>query len=220
MTRRKPVSLLGVICLSLLLAACIPRLPDPPHDVDSGSVPLAERQTAEAFFDDTMPRYVSIIEEVAVEAGGTLGFYEEPGRSRCGVSSKGYEISRVRYYIPLIDYEDLRRIVGNAARRYGYVYSSDPEPRGVRNIRSVGLGDQDGNSLLFDHAEDDVIFVEFSTGCLPSVRPADVLERIQLPAPQELFPRLTVVEAYNANKQKNPAIFRQQATGDDGQSGS
>jgi len=114
----------------------------------------------------------------------------------------------------------MRRIVGEAAQRYGYLYTSDPVPRDERHMRSVGLSDQDGNSLLFDHFENDVIFVQFSSGCLPSLRSRDIHGQFALPTTQEMFPHLTVVDAYDADKQKNPLIFRHVAADSEQQSGS
>ena len=220
MSRKQLVTLVGAACSSLLLAACFPELPDSVPYPDSGSVPVTERQTLEAFVSGTMPRYMSIIEEVAMESGGVIADVGHSESWACRSAVNGYEISAVRFNIPLIDYEDLRRIVGDAAQRYGYSYSTDPVPRDKENMRSVGLGDQDGNSLIFDHFEDDVIFVQFSSGCLPSLRSRDIYGQFAIPSAQEMFPRLTVVDAYDADKQRNPLIFRQVATDSDKKSGS
>ena len=168
----------------------------------------------------TYSGYMSIIEEVAMESGGVIADVGHSESWACRSAFNGYEISAVRFNIPLIDYEDLRRIVGEAAQRYGYLYTSDPVPRDERHMRSVGLSDQDGNSLLFDHFENDVIFVQFSSGCLPSLRSRDIHGQFAIPTAQEMFPLLTIVDAYDANKQKNPLIFRHVATDSEQQSGS
>lgn len=218
--RKTVLSCLSALSASCLLAACIPGLPDAAPYPDSGSVPAAERQTLEAFVSDAMPQYMRIIEEVAMESGGVIADVGHSETQPCRSEVNGYEIRAVRFNLPLIEYEDMRRIVGEAAQRYGYVSTSDPVPRDERHMRSVGLSDQDGNSLLFDHFENDVIFVQFSSGCLPSLRSRDIYGQFALPSVQEMFPRLTVVDAYDANKQKNPLIFRQVATDAGQQSGS
>ena len=75
MSRKQLVTILGAAGASLVLAACIPSLPD---DADlyfgrgSGSIPISEGQTTEVHIRDTLPRYLGIIEEVVVESGGVL----------------------------------------------------------------------------------------------------------------------------------------------------
>ena len=64
-----------------------------------------------------------------------------------------------RYYIPLIDFDDLSWVVADGAQRYGFSYSTDPVPRDMDKKRSVDVGDQDGNVLSFHHLEDDTILV-------------------------------------------------------------
>ena len=74
-------------CASLVLAACIP---SPPDDADAyfgdneGNAPMSERQTVEAYLKETLPRYADIVEDVAMEAGGTVGTAEESRSSACG----------------------------------------------------------------------------------------------------------------------------------------
>lgn len=210
-------------CASLLLAACVPGLFDDGSQYfgrgDEGES-NSERQTMEAFIDETVPRYMNIVEDVAVEAGGTLGVGTQPDISGCGPSSNGFEIRLVRYYIPLMDYEDLRRVVADGAQRYGFSYSTDPVPRDKLKMRSVDVGDQDGNTLSFHHLEDDTIAVFFDSGCLPAAQPDGLLKRLRFPEPEELFSRVTIVDAFDANKQRNPLIFRQVTTGSDKKSGS
>lgn len=210
-------------CASLLLAACVPGLFDDGSQYfgrgDEGES-NSERQTMEAFIDETVPRYMNIVEDVAVEAGGTLGVGAQPDISGCGPSSNGFEIRLVRYYIPLMDYEDLRRVVADGAQRYGFSYSTDPVPRDELKMRSVDVGDQDGNTLSFHHLEDDTIAVFFDSGCLPAAQPDGLLKRLRFPEPEELFSRVTIVDAFDANKQRNPLIFRQVTTGSDKKSGS
>ena len=210
-------------CASLLLAACVPGLFDDGSQYfgrgDEGES-NSERQTMEAFIDETVPRYMNIVEDVAVEAGGTLGVGAQPDISGCGPSSNGFEIRLVRYYIPLMDYEDLRRFVADGAQRYGFSYSTDPVPRDKLKMRSVDVGDQDGNTLSFHHLEDDTIAVFFDSGCLPAAQPDGLLKRLRFPEPEELFSRVTIVDAFDVNKQRNPLIFRQVTTGSDKKSGS
>lgn len=210
-------------CASLLLAACVPGLFDDGSQYfgrgDEGES-NSERQTMEAFIDETVPRYMNIVEDVAVEAGGTLGVGAQPDISGCGPSSNGFEIRLVRYYIPLMDYEDLRRVVADGAQRYGFSYSTDPVPRDKLKMRSVDVGDQDGNTLSFHHLEDDTITVFFDSGCLPAAQPDGLLKRLRFPEPEELFSRVTIVDAFDVNKQRNPLIFRQVTTGSDKKSGS
>ena len=210
-------------CASVLLAACVPGLFDDGSQYfgrgDEGES-NSERQTMEAFIDETVPRYMNIVEDVAVEAGGTLGVGAQPDISGCGPSSNGFEIRLVRYYIPLMDYEDLRRVVADGAQHYGFSYSTDPVPRDKLKMRSVDVGDQDGNTLSFHHLEDDTIAVFFDSGCLPAAQPDGLLKRLRFPEPEELFSRVTIVDAFDVNKQRNPLIFRQVTTGSDKKSGS
>ena len=213
-----------VACASLVLAACIPSLPD------DGSLYFgrgdegesnSERQTMETLIDETVPRYMSIVQDVAVAAGGTLGVGAGPDiSSGCAPTSNGFEIRSARYYIPLMEYEDLRRVVAAGAQRYGFSYSTDPVPRDKLKKRTVDLSDQDGNVLSFHHLEDDTISVFFDSGCLPAAQPDGLLKRLRFPEPEELFSRVTIVDAYDANKQRNPLIFRQVTTDSDKKSGS
>lgn len=76
MSRKQLVTLRGAACASLVLAACIPSLPDDAElyfGRSSGSIPISEGQTTEVHIRDTLPRYLGIIEEVVVESGGVLG---------------------------------------------------------------------------------------------------------------------------------------------------
>ncbi len=210
-------------CASLLLAACVPGLSNDASQYfgrgDEGES-NSERQTMETLIDETVPRYMSIVEDVVVEAGGTLGVGAKPDISGCGPTSNGFEIRSARYYIPLMDYEDLRRVVADGAQRYGYGYTAEPVPRDEDKRRSVVLGDQDGNVLRFHHLEDDTIAVFFDSGCLPAAQPDGLLKHLRFPEPEELFSRVTIVDAFDANKQRNPLIFRQVTTGSDKKSGS
>lgn len=210
-------------CTSLLLAGCVPGLSDDGSRYfgrGDESESNSERQTMEVFIDETVPRYMSIVEDVAVEAGGTLGVGAEPYVWSCGPTSNGFEIRLARYYIPLIDFDDLRRVVADGAQRYGYGYTAEPVPRDEDKRRSVVLGDQDGNLLSFHHLEDDTISVFFDSGCLPASQPDGMSQRLRFPEPEELFSRVTIVDAYDANEQRNPLIFRQVTTGSDKKSGS
>ena len=223
MSWKRLVTLLGAACASLLLAGCVPGLVDDGSryfgrgDEDDSN---SERQTMETLIDETVPRYMSIVEDVAVEAGGTLGVGEQPAISGCGPTSNGFEVRSARYYIPLIDFEDLRRVAADGAQRYGFSYSTEPVPQDKDKRRSVVLGDQDGNALRFHHYEDDSIDVFFDSGCLPAAQPDGLLKRLRFPEPEELFSRVTIVDAFDANRQRNPLIFRQVTTGSDKKSGS
>ena len=214
MNRKQLVALMSSACVSLLLTACVPGL------FDDGSLYFgrgdegesnSERQTMEVFIDETVPRYMSIVEDVAVAAGGTLGVGEKPYVWSCGPTSNGFEIRLARYYIPLIDFDDLSWVVADGAQRYGFSYSTDPVPRDM---------DQDGNVLSFHHLEDDTILVFFDSGCLPAAQPDGMAQRLRFPEPEELFSRVTIVDAFDANKQRNPLIFRQVTTDSDKKSGS
>lgn len=74
--------------------------------------------------------------------------------------------------------------------------------------------------LSFRHLEDNTITVFFDSGCLPAAQPDGMLKRLRFPEPEELFSRVTIVDAFDENKQGNPLIFRQVATGSDKKSGS
>ena len=95
MSRKQLVTLVGAACSSLLLAACFPELPDSVPYPDSGSVPVTERQTLEAFVSGTMPRYMSIIEEVAMESGGVIADVGHSESWACRSAVNGYEIMRI-----------------------------------------------------------------------------------------------------------------------------
>ena len=102
-------------CASLVLAACIPSLPDDAElyfGRSSGSIPISEGQTTEVHIRDTLPRYLGIIEEVVVESGGVLGVSGKNRVDGCATAdTTDMEIQWMTMYIPAIDYEDLRRMV-------------------------------------------------------------------------------------------------------------
>ena len=210
-------------CASLLLAACVPGLSD---DADAyfgyneGSVPMLERQTMEAYLKETLPRYADIVEGVAMEAGGTVGTAEESRSSACGEQGDNlYRISSGRLFIPLIDFEDLRRAVWEGAQRNGFDYSSDPEPVDKLKKRRVQVTDSDGSSIEFLHFDNDVISVSISSGCRPAEKPNYRNGYFHVPAVQELLPDVTLVEAFGEDGSENATIFRQAKPGG-GQSGS
>ena len=215
MSRKQLVALMSAACASLLLAGCVPGLSDDASQYfgrgDEGES-NSERQTMEAFIDESVPRYMSIVEDVAVEAGGTIGVGAPTGISVCGPTSNGFEVRLAHYYIPLIDFEDLRRVVADGAQRYGFSYSVEPVPQDNDKSRGVTLSDQDGNVLSFYHLEDDTISVIFDSGCLPAAQPDGLLQRLRFPEPEELFSRVTIVDAYDENQQRIPLIFRQVTT--------
>ena len=209
-------------CASLLLAACIP---SPPDDADAyfgyneGNVPMLERQTVEAYLKETLPRYAGIVEDVALEAGGTVGTAEKSRSSACGEQGDNlYRIIFGRLFIPLIDFEDLRRVVWEGAQRNGFDYSSDPEPVDKLKKRRVQVTDSDGSSIEFLHFDNDVISVSISSGCRPAEKPNYRNGYFHVPAVQELLPDVTLVEAFGEDGSENATVFRQAKPGG-GQSG-
>ena len=220
MSRKQLVALLGAACASLVLAACIPR---PPDDADlyfgrgSGSIPISEGQTTEVHIRDTLPRYLGIIEEVVVESGGVLGV---SGKSRVdGCATKGTTAMDIQWMvmvIPAIDYEDLRRMVVEGAQRNGFAYSWDPVRRDKLNSRTVAVGDDYGNSLIFYHHEaQDRIVISLYSGCMFPSHPLDPdtpRSSYPLPSPEEMFPNLTIVRAFDDNGGENPELRPQSGT--------
>lgn len=210
-------------CASLLLAACVPGLSD---DADAyfghneGNAPMSERQTVEAYLKETLPRYVDIVEDVAMKAGGTVGTAEESRSSACGEQGDNlYRISFGRVFIPLIDFEDLRQVVWEGAQRNGFDYSSDPEPVDKLKKRRVQVTDSNGSSIEFLHFDNDVISVSISSGCRPAEKPNYRNGYFHVPTVQELLPDVTLVEAFGEDGSENTTIFRQAKPGG-GQSGS
>ena len=207
-------------CASLVLAACIPR---PPDDAGlyfgrgSGSIPISEGQTTEVHIRDTLPRYLGIIEEVVVESGGVLGV---SGKNRVdGCLTKGTTAMDIQWMvmvIPAIDYEDLRRMVVEGAQRNGFAYSWDPVRRDKLNSRTVAVGDDYGNSLIFYHHEaQDRIIISLYSGCMFPSQPLDPdipRSSYPLPSPEEMFPNLTIVRAYDDNGSENPELRPQSGT--------
>ena len=217
------VTAASAACASLLLAACVPGSPgnaDAYFGHSEGSVPMSERQTVEAYLKETLPRYAGIVKDVALEAGGTVGTAEKSRSSACGEQGDNlYRISFGRLFIPLIDFEDLRRVVWEGAQRNGFDYSSDPEPVDKLKKRRVQVTDSDGSSIEFLHFDNDVISVSISSGCRPAEKPNYRNGYFHVPAVQELLPDVTLVEAFGEDGNRNMAIFRQVKPGG-GQSGS
>ena len=181
---------------------------------------MSERQTVEAYLKETLPRYVDIVEDVAMEAGGTVGTAEESRSSACGEQGDNlYRISFGRVFIPLIDFEDLRQVVWEGAQRNGFDYSSDPEPVDKLKKRRVQVTDSDGSSIEFLHFDNDVISVSISSGCRPAEKPNYRNGYFHVPTVQELLPDVTLVEAFGEDGSENTTIFRQVKPGG-GQSGS
>ena len=220
---KKVLSCLSALSVSWLLAACVPGLSD---DADAyfghneGNAPMSERQTVEAYLKETLPRYVDIVEDVAMEAGGTVGTAEESRSSACGEQGDNlYRISFGRVFIPLIEFEDLRQVVWEGAQRNGFDYSSDPEPVDKLKKRRVQVTDSDGSSIEFLHFDNDVISVSISSGCRPAEKPNYRNGYFRVPTVQELLPDVTLVEAFGEDGSENTRIFRQAKPGG-GQSGS
>lgn len=221
--KKRVLSCLSALSASCLLAACVPGLSD---DADAyfghneGNAPMSERQTVEAYLKETLPRYVDIVEDVAMEAGGTVGTAEESRSSACGEQGDNlYRISFGRVFIPLIDFEDLRQVVWEGAQRNGFDYSSDPEPVDKLKKRRVQVTDSDGSSIEFLHFDNDVISVSISSGCRPAEKPNYRNGYFHVPTVQELLPDVTLVEAFGEDGSENTTIFRQAKPGG-GQSGS
>ena len=201
-------------CASLVLAACIPI---PADDADlyfgrgRGSIPISEGQTTEVHIRDTLPRYLGIIEEVVVESGGVLGVSGKNRVDGCATTdTTDMEIQWMTMYIPAIDYEDLRRIVVEGAQRNGFGYSWDPVRRDKLNLRTVTVGDGYGNSLSFYHHEAlDRVIIDLYSGCMFPSQPLDPdtpRSSYPLPSPEEMFPNLTIVQAFDHNGDENPDL--------------
>lgn len=208
------VTAASAACASLLMAACVPGLSDDAElyfGRSSGSIPISEGQTTEVHIRDSLPRYLGIIEEVVVESGGVLGV---SGKSRVdGCATKGTTAMDIQWMvmvIPAIDYEDLRRMVVEGAQRNGFAYSWDPVRRDKLNSRTVAVGDDYGNSLIFYHQEaQDRIVISLYSGCMFPSQPLDPdtpRSSYPLPSPEEMFPNLTIVQAYDDNGGENPEL--------------
>ena len=214
MSRKQLVTLLGAGSAALLLAACIPSLPDDAElyfGRSSGSIPISERQTTEVHIRDTLPRYLGIIEEVVVESGGVLGVSGKNRVDGCPTTDMtDMDIQWMLMYIPAIDYEDLRRIVVEGAQRNGFAYSWDPVRRDKLNLRTVTVGDEYGNNLSFYHHEAlDSIVIDLYSGCMFPSQPLDPdTPRWSYPLPsiEEMFPNLTIVQAFDDNGDENPEL--------------
>ena len=208
------VTAASAACASLLMAACVPGLSDDAElyfGRSSGSIPISEGQTTEVHIRDSLPRYLGIIEEVVVESGGVLGV---SGKNRVdGCLTKDttdMDIHWMMMVIPAIDYEDLRRMVVEGAQRNGFAYSWDPVRRDKLNSRTVTVGDGYGNSLSFYHHEaKDSIVISLYSGCMFPSQPLDpdtLRWSYPLPSPEEMFPNLTIVQAFDDNGDENPEL--------------
>ena len=214
-------------CTSLLLAACVPGLSDDAglyFGRGSGSIPISEGQTTEVHIRDTLPRYLGIIEEVVVKSGGAVAM---DGKNRVdGCLTKDttdMDIDWIMMVIPAIDYEDLRRMVVEGAQRNGFGYSWDPVRRSKLNSRTVAVGDGYGNSLIFYHHEaQDRIIISLYSGCMLPSQPLDPdvpLSSYPLPSPEEMFPNLTIVHAFDDNGDENPELRQQSGVQSGAQTG-
>ena len=204
-------------CASLLLAACVPGLSDDAglyFGRNDGSVPMAERQTVEVYISDTAPRYAGIIEDVAREAGGVLGTDGDSRYGGCTTQDEAdVDIAWAALDVALIDYEDLRRIVWEGAQRNGFAYSATPEYSGKHNSRSVAVGDEDGNLVIFTHLEGrGFINIGFYSGCMLPTHTYDLdtpYKQLPLPSVEEMFPNLRIVDAFDENSNLNPELSSQ-----------
>ena len=215
-------------CASLLLAACVPGLSDDAglyFGRGSGSIPISEGQTTEVHIRDTLPRYLGIIEEVVVESGGVLGV---SGKNRIdGCLTKDttdMDIDWMMMVIPAIGYEDLRRMVVEGAQRNGFAYSATPDYSGKNNRRSVAVGDEDGNLVVFTHLEGSgFINISFHSGCMLPTHTYDLdtpYKQLPLPSVEEMFPNLRIVDAFDENSNLNPELSSQSGAQSGAQSGS
>ena len=218
--KKKVLSCLSALSVSWLLAGCVPGLSDDAglyFGRSSGSIPLSEGQTTEVHIRDTLPRYLGIIEEVVVESGGVLGVSGKNRVDGCATTdTTDMEIQWMTMYIPAIDYEDLRRIVVEGAQRNGFGYSWDPVRRDKLNSRTVTVGDEYGNKLSFYHHEaKDGIVIDLYSGCMFPSQPLDPdTPRWSYPLPslEEMFPNLTIVQAFDDNGDENPELRPQSGT--------
>ena len=227
MNRKRLVALMSSACASLLLAACIPI---PADDADlyfgrgSGSIPISEGQTTEVHIRDTLPRYLGIIEEVVVKSGGAVAMNGKNRVDGCATKdTTDMDIHWDSMVIPAIDYEDLRRMVVEGAQRNGFGYSWDPVRRDKLNSRTVAVGDGYGNSLIFYHHEaQDRIIISLYSGCMFPSQPLDPdipRSSYPLPSPEEMFPNLTIVQAFDHNGDENPDLRRQSGVQSGAQTG-
>ena len=214
MNRKQLAALMSSAGASLVLAACIPSSPD---DADlyfgrgSGGIPISEGQTTEVHIRDTLPRYLGIIEEVVVKSGGTIAMNGKNRVDGCATKdAAAMDIHWDSMVIPAIDYDDLRRMVVEGAQRNGFGYSWDPVRRDKLNSRTVAVGDGYGNSLIFYHHEaQDRIVISLYSGCMYPSRPLDPdtpRSSYPLPSPEEMFPNLTIVQAFDDNGDENPDL--------------
>lgn len=217
---KKVLSCLSALSVSWLLAACVPGLSDDAglyFGRSSGSIPLSEGQTTEVHIRDTLPRYLGIIEEVVVESGGVLGVSGKNRVDSCLTKdTTDMDIHWMMMVIPAIDYEDLRRMVVEGAQRNGFAYSWDPVRRDKLKSRTVTVGDEYGNSLSFYHHEaKDGIVISLYSGCMFPSQPLDPdtpRRSYPLPSFEEMFPNLTIVQAFDDNGDENPELRPQSGT--------
>ena len=215
-------------CASLLLAACVPGLSDDAElyfGRGSGSIPISEGQTTEVHIRDTLPRYLGIIEEVVVESGGVVGMNGKNRIDGCVTKdATDMDIYWTSMVIPAIDYEDLRRMVVEGAQRNGFAYSATPDYSGKNNRRSVAVGDEDGNLVVFTHLEGrGFINISFHSGCMLPTHTYDLdtpYKQLPLPSVEEMFPNLRIVDAFDENSNLNPELSSQSGPQSGTQSGS
>ena len=175
---------------------------------------MAERQTVEVYISDTAPRYAGIVEDVAREAGGVLGVAGDSRYGGCATQDEAdVDIAWAALYVALIDYEDLRRIVWEGAQRNGFAYSATPDYSGKNNRRSVAVGDEDGNLVVFTHLEGSgFINISFHSGCMLPTHTYDLdtpYKQLPLPSVEEMFPNLRIVDAFDENSNLNPELSSQ-----------
>ena len=227
MSSRRVKAAATAVCSVLLLAACVPGLSNDAglyFGRGSGSIPISEGQTTEVHIRDTLPRYLGIIEEVVIKSGGVVGMNGKNRVDGCATKdTTDMDIHWTSMVIPAIDYEDLRRMVIAGAQRNGFAYSWDPERDGKLNTRSVTVGDGYGNSLSFYHHEAaGGIVISLYSGCMFPSRPLDSDSprwSYPLPSPEEMFPHLRIVEAFDDNGDENPELRPQSGVQSGAQAG-
>ena len=225
--KKKVLSCLSALSASCLLAACVPGLTDDARlyfGRGSGSIPISEGQTTEVHIRDTLPRYLGIIEEVVVKSGGAVAMDGKNRVDGCLTEdATDMDIHWDSMVIPAIDYEDLRRMVVEGAQRNGFAYSWDPVRRDKLNSRTVTVGDGYGNKLSFYHHEaKDSIVISLYSGCMFPSQPLDpdtLRWSYPLPSPEEMFPNLTIVQAFDDNGDENPELRPQSGVQSGAQTG-
>ena len=112
---------------------------------------------------------------------------------------------------------------GRGAQRNGFAYSATPDYSGKNNRRSVAVGDEDGNLVVFTHLEGSgFINISFHSGCMLPTHTYDLdtpYKQLPLPSVEEMFPNLRIVDAFDENSNVNPELSSQSGPQSGAQSG-